>query len=474
VQLAFGQLPDFHRGSLEQQQAGEPVAGAPSSPPETLATPGDYDSLLAVQAEVATQPPSPGLEQRFDTLEKQWAKFQAAEAKKKDETAAKPTFRMGGQLQIDSLWFSQDDASRAAVGDVQDAFDFRRARLTAQGEAFDVFNYAIGFDFALGTANNGRPQFLDVFVGVKDLPLVNNLRVGHFFEPFSLERLTPNRYNTFLERSLADTFAPARNLGIMAFDQFQNENGTWALGTFRSNSDNFGDDAGDQEGQALTGRLTWLPWYDEASDGRGYWHLGTAYSFRQAADGIVRFRSRPEAVGRSESENISVPFFVDTGNLAAHNNQLYGLESVFTWGAFSVQGEYMFVPVDRTTGDNVTFSAGYVYASYFLTGEHRPYNRKLGFMDRVIPFENFFRVRTNDGLVCNGWGAWEVAARLSRIDLTQADVAGGDLTDFTVSLNWYLTPYHRVKWEYIQANLDRAPFGSTDTGIFGIRFDTDF
>ena len=59
----------------------------------------------------------------------------------------------------------------------------------------------------------------------------------------------------------------------------------------------------------------------------------------------------------------------------------------------------------------------YAYVSYFLTGENRPYDRKLGVFDRVRPYEDFFRVRTDDGSIETGWGAWELAYRFSYIDI---------------------------------------------------------
>ena len=392
----------------------------------------------------------------------------------KATSGGNPPAKFSGQLQIDALWFSQSEASRIAVGDAPDAFNFRRARIGVVGDTGDVFNYALRMDFALGQANNGRPQFLDVFVGIRDLPVVNNLRVGHFFEPFSLERMTVVRYNTFLERSLADTFAPARNLGIAIFSATENQRATWALGTFRSNSDAFGDDAGDQRGQAITGRATWLPIYDEALGGQRYVHLGGAYSYRHAADGIVRYRTRPEALGRSESEGLSTPFFADTGNLAANDNDLYGLEAAWVNGPLSVQGEWMFVPVDRAAGPDAAFSGGYVYLSYFLTGEHRPYNRQLGYMDRVMPHENFFHVRTEDGSVVTGRGAWEATFRVSHIDLSDEDVRGGELTNLTAGLNWYLTAYVRMKVNAIRSYGNGPPNGDSNASILGIRWDVDF
>ncbi len=438
-------------------------AAAPPPPDVTLTSPSDVhgpvETIPALRAPDLTVPDKP--------------------VPLSDESAivtggGNPPLKITGQIQIDTLWFSQSEASRIAVGDASDAFDFRRARIGITGETGDVCNYALGMDFALGTASNGRPQFLDVFLGIKDLPYVNNLRVGHYFEPFSLERLTVNRYNTFLERSLADAFAPARNLGIMIYSATEDQRATWALGTFRSNSDNFGDDAGDQEGQAITGRVTWLPVYDEALGGQRYLHLGGAYSYRHAADGIVRYRARPESVGKSDNEGLSTPFFVDTGDVAANVNDLLGLEAAWVNGPLSLQGEWMYVPVDRLAGPDVAFSGGYVFVSYFLTGEHRPYNRQVGYFDRMTPHENFFRVRTEDGPVATGRGAWEATFRVSHIDLSDEDVRGGELTDLTAGLNWYLTPYVRMKVNLIRSYRNGPPNGDSNASILGIRWDVDF
>lgn len=126
--------------------------------------------------------------------------------------------------------------------------------------------------------------------------MLNNVRVGHLFEPFSIERMTPNRFMTFMERGLPDQpFAPARNLGVQCFDWSEAENATWALGVFRTDSNVFGDDSGDNGEKSLTGRATLLPWYDEPSDGRYYVHLGAGYSYRDTNGDSVRFQSQPEA-----------------------------------------------------------------------------------------------------------------------------------------------------------------------------------
>ena len=156
-------------------------------------------------------------------------------------------------------------------------------------------------------------------------------------------------------------------------------------------------------------------------------------------------------MGRSESKGLSTPFFVDTGTLVAHDSVVTGTEFVWTNGPFSVQAEYLLSSVDRLGGPDVFFQGGYLGLSYFLTGEHRPYDRRRAVTECVLPHASFLRIGTADGSFATGPGAWELATRISHVDVTDQDVDGGVLTNFTAGVDWYLTGYHRIKAEYIRA-----------------------
>ena len=134
--------------------------------------------------------------------------------------------------------------------------------------------------------------------------------------------------------------------------------------------------------------------------------------------------------------------------------------------------------VDRrdAVGEDVAFEGYYGQISYFLTGEHRTWERKTGTLGRIKPFENFFLVRDCDCNTQSGWGAWEVAARYSHADLSDFDVIGGEGDSFTFGMNWYWNPYARMQFNYILGEIDpganAAGFG--DYEIFGIRMMVDF
>ncbi len=159
---------------------------------------------------------------------------------------------------------------------------------------------------------------------------------------------------------MPDALVPARNWGVSTFDHFEGECGTWAIGAFRTGSDDFGDDVGDSGEWSATGRLTAAPWYDEPSEGRYLLHLGGGYSYRDpdsvsavTGNGFARYASTPE-IRMREDGVASVPNFVDTGNILASDIQLFNAEAALVYGALSIQAEW----VNSTVDPFLPFAAG--------------------------------------------------------------------------------------------------------------------
>ena len=73
-----------------------------------------------------------------------------------------------------------------------------------------------------------------------------------------------------------------------------------------------------------------------------------------------------------------------------------------------------------------------------------------------------------------GYGAWEVAARFSHLDLNDENIQGGTLTDYTVGVNWFLNPYLKCVFNWIHAMPDSPAFPKSQTDFFGIRTQADF
>lgn len=353
------------------------------------------------------------------------------------------SFELAGRLMIDTAVYLQDKES------LGNGTELRRARLELEGLMYSNWGYEFAVDFAGGDADI-KDAYLE-YMGNYD----SSTTIGQFKEPFSLEELTSSKYITFMERALPNEFAPGRHIGIGKYHL--GESWTLAYGLF---GEAFDDDAGDEgdEGWGVSGRVTYSPWQED----RRVLHLGLALSRRSPDDdNSVNFDSRPES-------HITDIKYLDTDAIADvdHVSQ-YGLETAIVLGSWSLQGEMINAQVARNGGlDTLEFSGWYVYGSWFLTGESRIYKHKKGSFGRIKPMSDN--------------GAWELALRVSSLDLNDLDISGGEAEQITFGINWYANPRIRYMLNYVKVDNDLAAdaagtvLGDDDPSIVQIRAQIDF
>ncbi len=379
----------------------------------------------------------------------------------------KQTFQLRGRIEADAILVHQSARDQAIVGDIQDAVGFRRARLGAEGNVGEQMRWIAEFDFA-----GGEIGFRDVYVAVDKLPIVGEVRVGNFREPFGLEGQTSSNYFTFIERSDADALDPARHWGVGVFSYLPNERATFAGGAFRSGSDNTGTDIGSGNDMAYTFRVTGLPWF--AAEDR-LMHLGGAFSQQIPPNDLVTFNQGPRNSLLETSDNPLVPFVANL-QIPASQLQLYNLEWALVLGPLSFQAEWDAASIDQIGGGRVFLQGGYVFASYFLTGEHRQYLTKAGAFGMTHVRSPFLRLGRDAGRPA-GWGAWELAARLSYLDFADPNIprsaaglqVGGRLSEATFGVNWYLNDYTRLMFNYVHAIPVDPNFGPSAADAFFFR-----
>lgn len=122
-------------------------------------------------------------------------------------------------------------------------------------------------------------------------------------------------------------------------------------------------------------------------------------------------------------------------------------------------------------GVNSALPGAYAQAGYFLTGEHRPYDRKTGSIDGIIPKSNLTFAGTNRN---PGLGAWEVAGRWSWLDLNDDAIQGGTIVDYTAGVNGYWNPYTKMVFNYVHSISDSPVLPQIQTDMFGVRAQLDF
>ena len=374
--------------------------------------------------------------------------------------------QIGAYAQLDSAFYSDNPT------DFSDATQLRRARLSVAGTAYQDWDYKVEADFA-GTTQGGSTNEVTItdaylrYTGFKPF----SFTAGSFKVPFSLEAVSSAKYITFMERGLPFAFLNLRALGGMVATS--GDNWTTSLGAF---GDTVTSENDDDEGKSVAARVTYAPFFQSDR----VLHFGASGAWREppqnapadatvpcSADNscaeTVRFRSKPES--NPINDSITGGRLVDTGNIPGDVQyfSLFGAELAGVYGPFSVQGEYIRTDVDRSVGDSLVFDGYYGYASWFLTGESRNYKADKGIFDILIPNKPF-------SFASGGWGAWELAARYSEIDLNDDAVSGGRERDITAGLNWYPNPYIRFMANYIHVlEIDGGLHDEEDLDIFQVR-----
>ncbi len=364
--------------------------------------------------------------------------------------------RIGGSFNLDARWPHtptdlQDYLEFTEGKELHESSEVRRARVFLKGTIYENIFYKAQIDFA-DTA--GTYYIHDLFVGMMDIPYVGAILVGHAARAFGLNPVPDENWLTFMEWAPTFGFGIGQLLGVAAGNSFLDDHLTYAV--------QVGKTAGihcDEIGQSynLNLRFTGTPWYEDC--GRSMLHQGLSYTYRGSSD-QTRYVGGP-----SFSEQ--VPVFIDTGIMNTDKVNGMAYETAWCQGPFKLQGEYYGFWADQKDGPDSTFFQGwYTMACLYLTGEYpgAQYVTSYGGFDiRCHPRHNF---SIKEGT----WGAFEVAARYSWMDLNDENIRGGILNQTTLGFNWYLNPNFRWMWNYVHSRVNGI--GAAD--ILETRFGIDF
>lgn len=417
---------------------------------------------------------------------------------------------VGGRTQFDVGWFSTDPNVNAP-GNINvpyaDGIDLRRARLRIDGTMYENIEWAVEYDFVnclrirgqggtVGFVDDAVTAPTDVWWLFKDLPVLDNVKIGNQKEPIGFEHIVSSRFLPFMERSYnQDTFYGGTFNGflpgITTYSTYgEDDAGTYSVGVFKPMNTVFVTNTGNGD-YSVVGRLTNLLWYSD--EGRGLLHVGisgkqgTGVKQNGVPGRTMTFRTR-DAVRTGLSQQWPQPAAI---SLFGDDVQQVNAELVSVIGPWTFQAEYLvsgFQDARRNHADaplgTAVYHGGYVQVLYYLTGEHDHYSKKTGAFERVKPHENFFRVRDRDGNVISGSGAWQVGFRFNYLDLN--DTVGGTVLDggmlhnYTVGLNWFLNPNMKVQFNYMATDRNAAVLGKPDEAGdgwihgWGIRVAHDF
>ncbi|GMU44760.1 MAG: hypothetical protein AMXMBFR25_27460 [Lysobacterales bacterium] len=308
----------------------------------------------------------------------------------------------GGNVQYDWLRTDQDGTSRQWRNP-------RRTRLSAALKSTSGIDAKLEFDVH---ANTTTDAFLRWRGGG------HAVRIGQYKQPMFLDELTPDRYTLFMEQGLPAAFALARRLGL----EYSRATATWrySLSAFDGNL------RGSQEGAGVVARVVHTPWVDA---GRVL-HLGLSAASESPDGGLAHLSSRVEQSGIGGTR-------LDTGSLVGVERiHRAGVEALWIAGPWTLQGEYLRARLSRRGAADADFSGWYLQAGCFVGGDRASY--RDGAVDAPELGE--------DGR------AFELAMRISDLDLNDAGVRGGKARNLTLGANWHLGRHLRLTANFVRVD----------------------
>jgi phosphate-selective porin OprO/OprP len=353
---------------------------------------------------------------------------------------------VGARIEVDGAVF----ATSGNLTGFDDSVQLRRAFINVDGDCILMLpvSYLLQLGYIPGSFFLNQAYLLSPTVNY-----VGAIQFGVYGPPMGLDLVANSRDITFMEpAAVLQALGPPNLLGVQVGHPVFNQRATWALGLFGAADESAQYGNASQNFGSIVGRVTWLA-LDHLAPERPaenhLLHLGLSANYQYSPGSDVRYQSRPESY--------IAPLVIDTGNLAASQATVLGLEAAYVNGPFSVQGEFLHSFVLPNAGARLSFGGCYAEASWYLTGESRPYDPVAGCFSRLFPNHNFNWGRGG------AWGAWELAARVSYTDLDSGTVQGGKLSLLFGGVNWYLTPH--VRWMF-NCGVGRVSGGLQDGDLF--------
>lgn len=286
--------------------------------------------------------------------------------------------------------------------------------LQVAGNISSDWAYNVSYDFSATALRNAYIKY----EGLKNSALL----FGNYAPALGLNNAPDNsKYLNFTTAPLPVlAFAPAFATGVLAYTH--TDNMTFLADVFYPT---YNTQITEHAPLGASGRITFSPVHTETK----VFHAGVSHAYQQIdSSNNLQFTVAPEVNGNFTGN------LLNTGtmnNVTSYNTSNIALATV--QGPLSIQGEYFTTQVVRNNGQtNLRFNSFYVMASYFLTGESLNYNFEDG------AFYNIKEIKHSNT------GAWEVATRVSQLNLNDGNVQGGKETNVTVGLNWYYK--NHLKW----------------------------
>ncbi|HKH47478.1 MAG TPA: porin [Thermoanaerobaculia bacterium] len=343
--------------------------------------------------------------------------------------------KLRGYTQLDGRFYSGDDERPA-----NDTFLLRRIRPIIEGTLFKIFDFRIMPDFA-----QGQTVLFDGYLEGRFSPAFK-VRAGKFKPPVGLERLQSASEIFFVERSYPTALVPSRDVGIQVSGDIAGGVANYAVGWFNGVVD--GGNTGDvdtEDDKDAAARIFFTPFAKGVGPLKG---LGFGVAASQGsttgtltATALPAYRTPGQQTFFSYRTDGTAPNTV----IADGDRTRLSPQGYLYVGRFGLLTEYVQSTQEVRRGTEVEElenEAWQVAASWVIHGGDASFRG-------VAPKQVF-------DPAAHTWGAFEVVARISSLDVDDAafplfanPASSASAADsIGVGLNWYLNRNLKLMLDY--------------------------
>lgn len=322
---------------------------------------------------------------------------------------------------------------------------------THLGNSFQVNDIRLGalIHFLEGWEAKIELGYGDSKIALKDVYLnyeykENSFRLGYHFEPFGNARVGTANFRFMTDAVSDKALGNSRKLGISySYNQkwFNFMGGVFSDGDIQKSKPL-------DQGYSVAAKLVGRPLLQE----KRLIHIGVAPRFNSSQDEVVFSAGSPTDLLAKDDNT-----FLDARVDQVINQWKLDLETILLYDKWYFQGQYFLAHLNRFAADNYNGKGGYAQLGYMLIGAKHNYNPRTGMIVNPAP------------------KSLELLLRYNNVNLNDAGIRGGRLSDVSVGMNYFINKYVAAKLNYTRMMVgDSSPRGGQNFDLLQGRVQFNF
>lgn len=341
-------------------------------------------------------------------------------------------WRLIGRVFFDGGFFLNDTTG------LDNSFQVNDIRLGTQIKFLEHWEAKIELGYG-----DSKISLKDVYLNYKEGN--HSLRVGFHYEPFGNARVGTSNFRFMTNAGSDKALGNKRKLGVSySFNQkwFNFMGGVFSDGDIEKSKPV-------DQGYSLVAKLVGRPLMGD----KKLIHIGVAPRFNNSGNEVTFNAGIPTDL-LAKSDNSYLNAKVDQ----VVNQWKIDLELILLYNKWYFQSQYFMAHVNRSKEvENYNGKGWYAQAGYMIIGAKHNYNAATGMIVNPAP------------------KSLELLCRYNNVNLNDAGIRGGRMSDVTVGMNYFINKYVAAKINYSHMMIgNSSPMGGDDFGLIQARLQLSF